>query len=279
MRLGRVLADRAFLVYSLVAAVTLLAVIVHTAFPSTLSLARVLMAEGLGFFVLPPGEPGGSVGGLGPVLLNTAVMTALALALSAPVGVAVGVYLGEERRSRLASIVSATVQMLAEIPTVIIGLFVFATICLSLRSYSLLAGAVSLAIAVLPFVIEQVKDVVISIPDEYREAAYALGLPRWKTVWLVLVPMCRTGIASGVLLGYTKALGETAPVLLTAGFALYGFYGLMGPSNTLSLVVFRFAMMPYENLRLLAWAASGLLLIASVALTYLVKRLAGEVKF
>ncbi|PLJ77992.1 PstA family ABC transporter permease [Infirmifilum sp. NZ] len=279
MRLRRAVADRAFLVYSLVTAVTLLAVILHIAFSSILSLARVLVAEGLGFFVLPPGEPGGSVGGLGPVILNTAIMTALALAFSAPVGVAVGVYLGEERMSRLASIASATVQMLAEIPTVIIGLFVFATICLSLKSYSLLAGAVSLAITVLPFVIEQVKEAVTSIPEEYREAAYALDLPRWKTVWLVLVPMCRTGIASGVLLGYTKALGETAPVLLTAGFALYGFYGLTGPSSTLSLVVYRFAMMPYENLRSLAWAASGLLLIASVALTYLVGRLAGEVKF
>ncbi|MEZ0345851.1 MAG: ABC transporter permease subunit [Infirmifilum sp.] len=274
-----VLLDRLFMAFTTVSTLLFAGFILHVALSSIVKSLPAFISSGAGLLVQAPGPPEGEVGGLGPILLNTTVMVVLAVALATPVSLAVGVYLGEERSGRLASFTSNMVQMLSEIPTVLIGLFVFTVVCLPLGGYSLIAGSIALAIAILPFITTQVRESIRSIPEAYREAAYSLGAPRWKTVWLVLVPMGRTGIAAGILLGLMKALGETAPVLLTAGFALYGFYGLTGPSNTLSLVIYRFAQTPFENLRLLAWAASTILFISSVLLSTATRALVGEVKF
>ncbi|MGC9146679.1 MAG: PstA family ABC transporter permease [Infirmifilum sp.] len=241
---------------------------------------KALLSEGMGLFIKPPGVPGGSeIGGLGPVILNTIFITGLAISFAAPLGVVVGVYLSENRNGKLSKIVSQAVQMISEMPTIVIGLFVFSVVCLPLGGYSMLAGAVSLAIAALPYIVTQVRETLMSIPSTYREAAYSLGLPRWKTVWFLLVPMSKSGVASAIMLGYMKALGETAPVLLTAGFALYGFYGLLGPSNTVSLLIYKFAQTPYDNYRILAWTASAILLLGSLSLSYLVRRVVGEVRY
>lgn len=278
MVLRRLLSDWLFAALCGLAVAASLVVLAQIAASSLLASVAAVASEGLGVLVEPPGPPGGRLGGLGPVVLNTGLMAGLALLLAAPVGVAVGVYLGEEEGG-LARALSIAVHTLSEIPTVVIGLFVFAVVCVPMRSYSLLAGSLSLAAAVLPFIVTQTREAVRAVPREYREAAYSLGLSRWKTVWLVLVPMSGRGLASAVLLGYAKALGETAPLLLTAGFALHGFYGLTGPSSALSLVVYRFGQTPYENYRTLAWVASALLFAASVGASLLVRRLFRGVRF
>ncbi|QOJ79347.1 ABC transporter permease subunit [Infirmifilum lucidum] len=279
MRIGRLLLDRAFLVFASLATLTFLSSVTHIAAVSLARATTAFVSEGIKVLVAPPGPPGGELGGIGPILVGTLFVAGLALFLAAPLGVVVGVYLSETREGLLPSVLSLVVYMLSEIPTIVIGLFVFSVICVPMKSYSALAGATSLAIAILPFIVTQVREAINSIPPDYREAAYSLGLPRWKTVWLILVPMARPGVLSGILLGLMKALGETAPVLLTAGFALYGFYGLTGPSNTLSLAIYRFSVTPYENYRALAWTAASILLVSSVVLSYATRRLAGRVRF
>lgn len=276
----RYLKDRGFQLLVIAAFAIPYLAILQIGVVSIISSIQVIASEGLAIFLEPPGLPGaGRIGGLGPILLNTAIITFTALVFAAPIGIVVGVYLFEKHSSKLAVFVSNAVQMLSEMPSIITGLFVFTVVCLQMKSYSLLAGAMSLGLTALPYIVTQVRESLSSIPPSYLEAAYSLGLSRWKTVWLVLVPMSKTGIASSLLLGYMRTLGETAPVLLTAGFALYSFYGFFGPGNTISLLIYRFAQTPYENYKLLAWTGAAILLFGSFILSYIVRKMVGEVRF
>lgn len=238
--------------------------------------ATAIVEQGLSFFLEPPGLPGGGGGGIGPVLIGTAVIVALSTAVSSAIGVPAGLLMSEYAGTRLAKFTASAVQMIAEVPTIIVGLVVFLLLVMPMRTPSALAGAASLSVAALPYVATQVRESVSAIPLTYREAAFSLGLPRWKVVLRILVPMSSRGIVTAVLLGIMRSLGETAPVLFTAGLALRTFYGLDKPASTLSLMIFHFATTPYENWRKLAWGATFMLVVTSLALAHSVRSLSSR---
>lgn len=239
----------------------------------------VILREGASFFTKPPALPGvEEVGGVIYPLLGTLLMTLLALAFVTPLGLLSGIYLSEYSGDPLSKLVEKVTQLLAEVPSVILGIFIYTTVVLFTGGSSLIAGALSLSLAIAPYVVVQTKEVLASIPPKYREAVFALGLPKWKAVLLVLLPMNARGIVTALLMAYLRALGETAPVLFTAGAAFSGFYGLFGPSSTLSLLVWTYGQSPFPNWQELAWGASFLLIAMTVFSSLALKALVREVR-
>ena len=234
---------------------------------------KVIIETGPAFFTTEPAAPGeGSPGGIYYTLIGSFVMISLAVAIAFPIGFLTGVYINEYPQTRLATLAESASHFLSEVPSVILGIFIYATYVLATKKTSLVAGALSLSLAILPYTVVQVRESLRVIPLIYREAAHSLGLPKWKTVFFVLVPMNMRGILVGLLSAFLRAFSETAPVLFTAGAAFYGFYGLDGPSSTLPLLVWNFAKTPYENWQKLVWGrALYLHLLASPYLSLLGK--------
>ncbi|MDK2465206.1 MAG: phosphate ABC transporter permease PstA [Candidatus Korarchaeota archaeon] len=241
--------------------------------------APVVLSAGFKFFTDPPPPPGGGeLGGIGPVIEGTAAMVALAALISLPVGTLAAVYMSEYPRSRLTRVSEAITHLLVEFPSIVVSLFVYTVIVVPMGTPSTLAGAISLAIMMLPYVTTQVREALRSIPSTHREAAFALGLSRAKAVFYVFFGIARRGILSGAILGLAKATGETAPVLFTAGSAFYGFYGLTGPAGTVTLLIYKFAQTPYANWQQVAWGAAFILVAAVVAAILGLRFLVREVR-
>lgn len=258
------------------ASLLLLGVAAHIILSSAYEGILVIAERGIAFFLEPPGPPGGRLGGIGPILTGTVLIISLATLISCALGIPAGLFMSEYRDSKIARVTHEAVQLIAEVPTVIVGLVVFFLIVVPMKTPSAFAGAVSLSIVALPYVASQVRESVSSIPLMYREAAFSLGLPKWKVVLGVLLPFSARGVATATLLGIMRALGETAPVLFTAGAALHAFYGLDKPSSTLSLLIIYFAVSPYENWRRLAWGSAFILVILSLMLAYIVRKVSSR---
>ena len=273
----RRLADLAVHLLTAASALAILGAAGHILLSALIEGLPVLL-RGASFFLEPPGPPGGDVGGVSPSLAGTLVTVAIATLASTALGVPAGVMLSEARGSPLARVAERAVELIAESPSIVVGLVVFTLLVVPMRTPSALAAAVSLSVVALPYVAAQVRESLAAIPLVYREAAFSLGLPKWKTVFLLLIPMNARGVATAVLLGSMRALGETAPVLFTAGAAFQAFYGIDKPSSTLSLLVFFFAGTPYENWRKLAWGAVLLLAMLSTSLAFLTRRLSSGVR-
>ena len=241
---------------------------------------KVIVETGPAFFTTAPAAPGEeSPGGIYYTLIGSFVMISLAVAIAFPIGFLTGVYINEYPQTRLAILAESASHFLSEVPSVILGIFIYATYVLATKKTSLIAGALSLSLAILPYTVVQVRESLRVIPFIYREAAHSLGLPKWKTVFFVLVPMNIRGILVGLLSAFLRAFSETAPVLFTAGAAFYGFYGLDGPSSTLPLLVWNFAKTPYENWQKLAWGASSILALVSISLSFIIRKATKEVRF
>jgi len=273
----RKLADRAVHLLTAASTLAILGVVGHILLSAVVEGLPVLLL-GASFLLEPPGPPGGDIGGVGPSLAGTLATVAIATLVSAALGIPAGVMLSEERGSPLAKTAEKAVELIAESPSIVVGLVVFTLLVVPMRKPSALAAAVSLSVVALPYVAAQVRESLAAIPLVYREAAFSLGLRKWKTVFLLLLPMNARGVATAVLLGAMRALGETAPVLFTAGAAFHAFYGIDKPSSTLSLLIFFFAGTPYENWRKLAWGAVLLLILLSASLAFATRRLAGGVR-
>ncbi len=217
----------------------------------------------------PPGSPGG----LANAIAGSAILTLAGIALGAPAGVLAGTYLAEfGRRSRLASAVRFVNDILLSAPSIIIGVFVYALIVLPSGHFSGWAGAVALALIVLPVVVRTTENMMRLVPDSLREAAAALGAPMWKITVRVVYRSALPGILTGVLLGVARISGETAPLLFTALNNQFWTTDMSRPFPNLPTVIFQFAMSPYEDWQHLAWAGA-LLITASILVINVVARL------
>ncbi|MGB5949664.1 MAG: phosphate ABC transporter permease PstA [Parvibaculum sp.] len=209
--------------------------------------------------------PPGSAGGLLNAIYGSAVMTALAILAATPVGVLAGTYLSEYGRgSRIASFVRFINDVLLSAPSIIIGLFVYGIVVLRMGHFSAFAGIVALAIIALPIIVRTTEDMLSLIPDALREAAAALGAPKWKIIVKVSYRAAFQGILTGVLLAVARVSGETAPLLFTALNNQFWSSDLNAPMANLPVVIFQFAMSPYADWRELAWG--GALLITATVL-------------
>jgi phosphate transport system permease protein len=209
----------------------------------------------------PPGSPGG----LANAIFGSLVMTALAILIAMPVGIFAGTYLSEYgRTNRLAETVRFINDVLLSAPSIIIGLFVYSILVVPMGHFSAIAGIVALAIIAMPIIVRTTEDMLVLVPDTLREAAAALGSPRWKIIVKVSYRAAFQGVLTGVLLAVARVSGETAPLLFTALNNQFWSSNLNAPMANLPVVIYQFAMSPYEDWRQLAW--SGALLITATVL-------------
>jgi len=229
-------------------------------------LARGIRAINFSFFTelpVPPGMPGG---GLANAIVGTLIITIMATVLGVIIGMFAGVYLAEYGKDRpYANSVRFAANMLMGTPSIIIGVFVYALMVLPAHHFSGYAGAIALAIIMLPVIARTTEDMMNLVPNALRESALALGAPRWKVTTSVVFKSAKTGLLTGVLLAVARVSGETAPLLFTALNSPYWPKTLNGPTANLTVSIFNYAMSPYSNWQQIAWGASLLIMISVLA--------------
>jgi phosphate transport system permease protein len=218
----------------------------------------------------PP--PQAETGGLANAIFGSLVMVTLATLLGTPIGVLAGIYLGEySRKSWLGSAVRFINDILLSAPSIVIGLFIYAVVVAPLRGFSGFAGILALALIVIPVVIRTTENMLSLIPNSLREAAYALGTPKWKVISSVTLKAARAGVITGILLALARIAGETAPLLFTALSNQFWTSDLTKPMASLPVTIFKFAMSPYENWQKLAWAGVFLITLGVLLLNILAR--------
>lgn len=213
----------------------------------------------------PPPQAEG--GGLANAIFGSVLMVGLATAIGTPVGILAGIYLAEYgQKTWLGSITRFINDILLSAPSIVVGLFIYAVVVARFKGYSGWAGVLALALIVIPVVIRTTENMLSLVPNALREAAYALGAPKWKVILLITLKAARAGVVTGVLLALARIAGETAPLLFTALSNQFWSTNLGGPMASLPATIFKFAMNPYENWQKLAWAGVFLITLGVLAL-------------
>jgi phosphate transport system permease protein len=216
--------------------------------------------------------PPGSSGGILNALYGSAVMIVVAVAIGAPLGVAAGTYLAENGRySWLAKVVGFLNDVLLSAPSIVIGLFAYVLIVRPTGHFSGYAGAVALAMILLPVVVRTSDEALRLVPDQMREAAFALGVPSWRVTSQILYKAAATSIVTGILLGVARIAGETAPLLFTALSNQFWSADMSAPLANLPVVIFQYAMSPYDEWHELAWAGAFVLTLFVLGLNIFVR--------
>ena len=216
--------------------------------------------------------PPGAEGGLANAFYGSAVMIVLGTLIGAPIGVAAGTYLAEHgRHTRLAAVVRFVNDILLSAPSIVIGLFVYELVVLNSGHFSGYAGALALAIILIPIVVRTSDEALRLVPNQMREAAFALGLPRWKVTGWIIYKAAMSGIVTGILLAVARISGETAPLLFTALNNQFWNADPSGPLANVPVVIFQYAMSPYDSWHSLAWAGALILTVVVLALNLLVR--------
>lgn len=243
----------------------------------------VLFWEGFGglspriFTEMTP--PPGSDGGLANAIVGSLMMTTIAVALGTPVGVLAGTYMAEYGRyEKITSVVRLINDVLLSAPSIVVGLFIYAVMVRPMGHFSGIAGAVALAVIVIPVVVRTTEDMLLLVPISLREAAAALGLPRSLVIMRVAYRAARAGIVTGILLAVARISGETAPLLFTALNNQFGSTNLNAPMASLPTVIFQFALSPYKDWQKLAWTGALIVTLAVLALSIAARILAASRK-
>ncbi|MEO6361897.1 MAG: phosphate ABC transporter permease PstA [Caldimonas sp.] len=206
-------------------------------------------------------------GGLANAIVGSLMMVSLATALGTPIGILAGIYLAEYgQKTWLGSITRFINDILLSAPSIVIGLFIYAVVVARYKSFSGWAGVLALALIVIPVVIRTTENMLSLIPNALREAAYALGTPKWRVIMTVTLKAARAGVMTGILLAVARIAGETAPLLFTALSNQFFTSDLTQPMASLPVTIFKFALSPYENWQKLAWAGVFLITLGVLAL-------------
>jgi phosphate transport system permease protein len=214
----------------------------------------------------------GSTGGLINAIYGSIVMTLLGLAIGAPIGILAATYLSEYGRgTRLSTVIRFINDVLLSAPSIVIGLFVYTLVVLSMGHFSAIAGAISLGIIVIPVTVRTAEDMLRLIPSSMRQASAGLGAQPWRTITSVVYPAARSGLLTGVLLALARISGETAPLLFTALNNQFWSANLNQPMANLPVVIFQFATSPYKNWQSLAWTGALLITLFVLVLSILAR--------
>ena len=220
----------------------------------------------------PP--PMAETGGLANAIFGSLLMVSLATLIGTPVGILAGIYLAEYgQKTWLGGVTRFINDILLSAPSIVVGLFIYAAVVARFKTFSGAAGVLALSLIVIPVVIRTTENMLSLIPNALREAAYALGTPKWKVISSVSLKAARAGVITGVLLALARIAGETAPLLFTALSNQFFSAELDKPMASLPVTIFKFAMSPYENWQKLAWAGVFLITIGVLALNILARTL------
>jgi len=230
-----------------------------------------LPALSLDLFTQNPGPTGVPGGGVKNAIVGSLVLLLLAMAMGLPLAIAAGIYLAEYGRSRLGFAIRFVVDVLAGIPSITIGIFVYTVIVLPMGRFSAFAGGVALALIMLPIVARVTEEMLLLVPQITREAAYALGVPKWRTIITVVVPGAASGIITGIVLAAARVAGEAAPLLFTALGNNFYSRDVLRPIDALPLRIFTYATGPFDYQHEQAWASAFVLVMLVLALSVLAR--------
>lgn len=221
----------------------------------------------------PVGEIGG---GMRNEIFGTFILVILGSVLAIPVGLMAGIFLSEFASPKVAAAVQFAADILAGIPSIVVGVFAYAILVQPMHSYSALSAGVALAIIMVPIVARTAEESLRLVPNSMREAALALGITRWRAVVGVIIPGALTGIVTGIMLAVARIAGETAPLIFTALGSQFGVQGLLKPIGALPLQIYHYALSPYRDQQQQAWAGAFLLIILVLGISILVRWLSNR---
>jgi len=223
--------------------------------------------------------PPGADGGLLNAIYGSLIMTVLGVVIGAPIGLLAGTYMAEYgRHDRLTSIVRFINDILLSAPSIIVGLFIYEIVVRPMGHFSALAGALSLAVLVIPVVVRTTEDMLTLVPNTLREAAVSIGLPRSLMIRYIAYRAALSGIVTGILLAVARVSGETAPLLFTALNNQFFSSDLNAPMASLPAIIFQFALSPYKDWQKLAWTGALIITLSVLALSIVARALAGSRK-
>jgi phosphate transport system permease protein len=218
----------------------------------------------------PP--PGSASGGLLNAIYGSAIMTALGILFGAPIGVLAGTYLAEYgRKSALSAVIRFVNDVLLSAPSIIVGLFVYELVVVPMGNFSAISGAIALAIIAMPVIVRTTEDMLNLVPQGMKDASTAMGAYPWRTITAIAYPAARSGMVTGLLLAVARISGETAPLLFTALNNQFWSTSLKAPIANLPVVIFQFALSPYDNWQRLAWTGALLITAAILVLSILAR--------
>jgi phosphate transport system permease protein len=240
------------------------------------TLAHGISALNLDFLTQAAKPVGEAGGGMRNEILGTLILVALGSLLALPVGLMAGIFLSEFGSPRLASMVRFVADILAGVPSIVVGVFAYAIVVRPMHSYSALSAGVALAIIMIPIVARTAEESLRLVPSSMREAALALGITRWRAVMGVIIPGALTGIITGVMLAVARIAGETAPLLFTALGSQFGVQGLLKPIGAIPLQIYHYALSPYPDWQQQAWAGAFLLILLVLGISIVVRWITGR---
>ncbi|MEM2868722.1 MAG: phosphate ABC transporter permease PstA [Candidatus Bathyarchaeia archaeon] len=236
---------------------------------------RGLVAINLDFFIKPTPTVGETGGGVANAIQGTLITVGLASLIGIPIGIISGIFLSEYGESRLSTVIRFFNEVLNGVPSIVVGIFSYALFVLAV-GFSVIAASFALAIIMIPIITRTTEEALKLIPASIREAAIALGIPRWKTTLYIVLRGAKRAIATGVLLAVARIAGESAPVLVTMGYWRWWFAGLNRPVANLALNIFLFANSPFENWVVLAWGSALVLIVMVLGINVIVRILTRE---
>jgi phosphate transport system permease protein len=216
----------------------------------------------------PAGEAGG---GMRNEIIGTGILVLIGSIIALPIGLMAGVFLSELANARAAAAVRFAADILAGVPSIIVGVFAYAFLVRPMHSYSALSAGFALAVIMVPVVARTTEEALRLVPSSLREAALALGITRWRSVVGVVIPGALTGIITGVMLAIARIAGETAPLLFTAFGNYFGFQSIMKPIGALPMQIYRYALSPYTDQNQQAWAGAFLLIFLVLGINILIR--------
>lgn len=221
----------------------------------------------------PVGEAGG---GMANAIVGSVFILAIASIIGVPFGIGAGIYLAEFGRNRFGSVIRFTADVLNGVPSIVIGIVAYSMVVLYQKHFSALAGGVALAIMMIPTICRTTEEMLLLVPTALREAAYGLGVPRWRTTLSIVLRTATSGVITGIMLAFARVAGETAPLLFTAFGNQFWNLRYDQPTAALPLQIFVYAISPYDEWHRLAWAGALVLIIlivtAVAAVRYVVRR-------
>ncbi len=228
------------------------------------------------FFTQLPKPVGETGGGMANAIIGSLKLLLLAAVMGLPVGLMAGIYLAEFGGRMFGFLVRYTTDLLNGVPSIVMGIFAYSLVVIPMRHFSTLAGGVALGIMVIPITLRSTEEFLRSVPGNLREGAMALGASKWKTIATVVLPAARAGIVTGMLLALARVAGETAPLLFTAFGNQFWSPGWNQPISSLPVMIYTYAISPYDDWHRQAWAAGlvllGLVLVANVGTRVVVSR-------
>jgi phosphate transport system permease protein len=267
----RIIKDRIFSIFifcgSLIITVPLFLLLYHI-------ISKGIRAINWTFFVSLPVPPGETGGGISNAIIGTIMLIILSCVFSVIPSILLGIYLSENKTTKISNIVRVGVDVLQSVPSIVIGIIVYAWVVKTMGGFSALSGGFALALMMIPIITKTTEETLKLIPDKLKEAAYALGVPYYKIILRVVLPAGLSGLLTGILLAIARVAGETAPLLFTAFGNPFMNLNVLKPINNLPLLIFNYAGSPYNEWHEIAWGASFVLVVFVLLLNILAKMVA-----